>query len=114
MITDHNVVSLWSEIALSDRHTFQQLNQWNSSLDIAFLQTHSKSGVIVIADKNGLLEGYHVTDREHQWSAETSIKDLTRVSLNNSADGLVAINRNTLEYLSIDNPHPDVSFLLVI
>ena len=78
--------------------------------DIAFLQTHSKSGVIVIADKNGLLEGYHVTDREHQWSAETSIKDLTLVSLNNSADGLVAINQNTLEYLSIDNPHPDVSF----
>ena len=42
MITDHNVVSLWSEIALSDRHTFQQLNQWNSSLILLFCKLTAK------------------------------------------------------------------------
>lgn len=110
IVAGNQTLSIWSEIALQDRFSFQRLQQWKVPFDINTIAVNSSGGEFVVAGAEGQLAGLYPTDSNVQWQAQSSINAIKQIQLNQLADTLVVLGDDKIEWLEISNPHPDVSW----
>ena len=106
----NGMVTLWSSVALSTRHSFRPIRQWDTQLNIGFLTGSLEGRHFVVADQQGNAQGYYSTNDQVQWQFSSQLDRINGVSLSPSGQQLVLFNHNQMEVTQIDNPHPDVSF----
>ncbi len=104
------VVSLWSSVALSTRHSFTPIRQWDTQLNVSLLTGSLDGRHFVVADQQGNTQGYYSTNNQLQWQFNSKLATIHGLSLSSSGQQLVLFNDNQIEQTVIDNPHPDVSF----